>query len=270
MKKLNTNNVGRMPLWESDLDWIQAGYTEPITALVSELGLSKSYFAITGCVPYKPDIKTLAMPAGWFWWNGQILPVRELKATDVLSYTNPVVRLTKVIYTDPDGARNFIHTDLSTENISNVWQDDYLTPTVVERSAGFTSGIRLGIGAWTLRDILLHHTAENESEWMSGHSGDLEFKRVGRLVVLKGIATDVTTTSQPIDEGFPIPLGEKAVLKVADNVDDMAIYINGSGELICYSPHGGQGEPVLTGMMYMSATPYQATDPNTINDNPES
>lgn len=269
MKKLNTNNAGRMPLWQADLDWIQKGYTEPLTALVEELGLSKSYFAITGCVPYKPNIKTLAMPAGWFWWNGQILPVRELKATDVLSYTNPVVRLTRVTYTNPEGSRNFIHADLSTENVSNVWQDDYLSPTVVERSAGFTAGVRLGIGAWTLRDILMRHTAENESDWIAGHSGDLEFKRVGRLVVLKGIATNVRADTQPVDEGFPIPLGDKAILKVPDGPDDMSIYINSSGELICCS-HGGQGEPVLTGLLYMAATPYQATDPNTIDDNPQS
>ena len=269
MKKLNTNNAGRMPLWQADLDWMQAGYTEPLTALVKELGLSKQYFAITGCVPYKPNVKTLAMPAGWFWWNGQILPVRELQATDVLSYTNPVVRLTKATYTNPEGTRNFIHPDLSTETVSNVWQDDYLTPTVVERSAGFTSGVRLGIGAWTLRDILMHHTAENESDWMQGHSGDLEYKRVGRMVVLRGIATNVDTTTQPVDEGFPIPLGGQAVLKIPDNNSDMQIYINGSGDLVCYS-QGGQGEPSLTGMMYLAATPYQATDPNTINDNPQS
>lgn len=268
MKKLNTNNVGRMPLWEADLDWMQAGYTEPITALVAELGLSKSYFAITGCVPYKPDIKTLAMPAGWFWWNGQILPVRELQATDVLSYTNPVVRLTKVTYTNPDGARGFIKTDLTTQNVSDVWQDDYLTPTVVERSAAFTAGVRLGIGAWTLRDILMHHIAENESDWMSGHSGDLEYKIVGRIVILSGFASQISTTTQPIDEGFPIPLGGVAMLHTPANEGDITIKINSNGELICHSRTGEQSGPVLTGMMYMAATPYQATDPNTINDNP--
>lgn len=270
MKKLNTNNVGRMPLWEADLDWMQAGYTEPITALVAELGLSKSYFAITGCVPYKPDIKTLAMPAGWFWWNGQILPVRALQATDVLSFTNPVVRLTKVTYTNPDGARGFIKTDLTTQQVSDVWQDDYLTPTVVERSAAFTAGVRLGIGAWTLRDILLHHNAENESGWISGESGDLEFKRVGRMVVLRGIATNVTTTMQAVDTGFPVPISGDAVLHLATQPDDLNIRIGSNGQLYCWSQTGGQGDPLLTGMMYMAATPYQETDPNTINDNPQS
>lgn len=270
MKKLNTNNAGRMPLWQADLDWIQAGFTEPITAIVGELGLSKEYFIITGCSVYKPDKSHMAMDAGWFWWNGQILPVRALASTDIGGFTNPVVRLTKVTYTDTAGARNFILSDLSTETVSNVWQDDYLTPTVVERSAAFTAGVRLGIGAWTLRDIIQHHYSENESDWISGHSGDLYFKRVGRMVILSGIATNVSATTQPVDEGFPVPLGGLAVLHTDANTDDFLIYINGNGELICCSRTGGQGEPRLTGMMYMAATPYQATDQNTINDNPHS
>lgn len=259
MKKLNTNNAGRMPLWQADLDWIQKGYTEPLTALVEELGLSKSYFAITGCVPYKPNIKTLAMPAGWFWWNGQILPVRELKATDVLSYTNPVVRLTRVTYTNPEGARNFIHADLSTENVSNVWQDDYLSPTVVERSAGFTSGVRLGIGAWTLRDILMHHTAENESDWIvtSDGSQTLEFKRIGRIVTLRGTVDEGVNYT-----GLPAPIQGETYIPTSGGT----ISIRSNGTMVWM----GTQEDRVSGIMYLAATPYQATDPNTIDDNPQS
>ena len=256
MKKLNTNNAGRMPLWQADLDWMQAGYTEPLTALVKELGLSKSYFAIAGCVPYKPDVKRLAMPAGWFWWNGQILPVRELQATDVQAFTNPVVRLTKVTYTNPDGARNFIHPDLSTENISNVWQDDYLAPTVVERSAGFTSGVRLGIGAWTLRDILTHYNAENESDWAftSDGSQTLEFKRVGRIVTLRGIVNEGV-----IYTGMPAPIQGETCISTSGGT--ISVQSNGTMRWT------GTQEDRVTGAMYLAATPYQATDPNTINDN---
>lgn len=267
MKKLNTNSVGRMPLWQADLNWMQSAYTEPLTALIGELGLSKEYFVITGCVPYKPNAKTLAMPAGWFWWNGQILPVRALPATDALSFTNPVVQLTRVANVNPDGARSFIHADLSTETIGNVWQDDYLAPAVVERSAGFTGGVRLGVGAWTLRDILMHHTAENESEWMNGHSGNLQFKRLGQMVVLKGTAS-VSDSSQPIDEGFPPPLAGMAMLHPL-HLGDINVYFNEQGQLVCHGT--GQTLPLsvtLTGMTYMAATPYQASDPNTINDNP--
>jgi hypothetical protein len=265
MKELNINNTGRMPLWQKDLDWMQKGYTEPLMALVSELGLSKDYFIITGCSPYRPSQSKLAMNAGWFWYGGKILPVRPLPATSVNQYTNPMVKLSLVHYSDPNGARAFIHADQTTGNVENVWQDDYLAPTVVERSKVVQHGVLIGVGAWTLRDILMHHTAENESDWISGRSGDLEFKRIGRMVVLRGIATDVKTNFQPVDEGFPIPLAGRATLQVPNAPGDFNIYINSNGELVCQST-GGQGEPTLTGLMYMAETPYQVTDHNTITD----
>ena len=271
MKTLNTNIVGRMPLWQADIDFLQQGWQEVVTAIVHELGMEKRYFVITGCVPYKPSQKFIQMPAGWVWWNGRILPVRALPATDVTSYANPVVRLASVTQNYiQDGARSFVKADLTTQQVTNVWQDDYLVPTVVERGAAFTSGIRLGIGCWTLKDMLSHSKAEAESDWISGESGDLEFKRVGRMVVLRGIATNVTTTMQAVDTGFPVPISGDAVLHLATQPDDLNIRIGSNGQLYCWSQTGGQGDPLLTGMMYMAATPYQATDPNTINDNPQS
>lgn len=264
MKKLNTNNSGRMPLWQKDLDWMQKGYTEPLEALVGELGLSKDYFIITGCSPYMPDLSNLAMNAGWFWYNGRILPVRPLPPSDVTRFSNPVVMLTLVEYSDPLGARAFIKADQTVENVDDVWKDDYLSPSIVERNA-VVHGVRIGVGAWTLRDILAHRTEENESDWTPGQNGDLEFKRIGRQVVLRGRAANVTTSIQPVDRGFPIPLAGKAVLAIADKPGDFNIYINGQGELVCQS-NGGQGEPDLTGLTYIAFSPYMATDPNTIID----
>ncbi len=260
MKKINTNSVGRMPLWQSDLDWMQRGYTEPLEAIVQELGMPQEYFPITGCVPYKPDIKTLAMPAGWFWWNGQILPVRALQATDVLSFDNPVVRLTKITYTNPNGSRSFIKPDLSTQLVSNVWQDDYLTPTVVERDADFNSGVRLGIGAWTLRDIIAHRSEDNESDWMNT-SGSVQFKRIGRIVMLKG----GIFVSSPCT-GLPQPVLDPTVVAISD-VDK---YVSIQGDTLTYhNEDSGLVLPfILYGQTYIAATPYQPTDPNTINDNP--
>lgn len=269
MKKLNVNNAGRMPLWQDDLAWMQASYTDAIEAIVSELGLGKGYFIIKGCSPYHPsgNQKFIAMDAGWFYFGGRVLPVRALAATDITSYRIPMVRLSKVTNFDANGARNFIRPDLSTQAVANVWQDDYLQPSIVEcYDVSFTGGVRLGVGAWTLSDILAHNKVDAESDWIQSRSGDLEFKCIGRMVVLRGIATDVTGTVTAVDEGLPIPLGGQANLHIPNAPGDFWIYVNGSGELICYST-GGQGEPTLTGMMYMAATPYNATDPNTINDN---
>lgn len=263
MKKLNINNAGRMPLWQKDLEFIQKGYTEPLEALIGELGMSKEYFIITGCSPYKPDNSHIAMGRGWFYYGGRILPVRPLPPTSIASFTNPMVRLVPVTYSDPAGARNFIHADQTTESVSDVWQDDYLQPTVVERSMGFVGGVRLGVGAWTLRDILAN---SHESPWMSGTSGSLQFKRIDRMVLLKGWAANVSPNPVAVDDGFPVPLGGMAMLRTNAGSEDFLIYINGQGELICQSI-GGDGEPTLTGMMYMSETPYRPTDTNTINDN---
>ncbi len=267
MKKLNINNAGRMPLWQKDLEFIQKGYTEPLEALIGELGMSKEYFIITGCSPYKPDNSHIAMGRGWFYYGGRILPVRPLPPTSIASFTNPMVRLVPVTYSDPAGARNFIHADQTTESVSDVWQDDYLQPTVVDRSMGFVGGVRLGVGAWTLRDILANRNADAESGWTPSRSGCMQFKRVGRMVVLKGIVPYVSNTYNRVDDGFPLPLGGLAVLHTSTANGDILIQVNESGELICYSRDYTGNDPEITGMMYMSETPYRPTDPNTINDN---
>lgn len=253
MKKLETNSAGRMPLWQSDIKFIQDGFKEAIEAIVAELGLSKSYFAISGCSPYKPATNTLAMPAGWFWWGGEILPVRALPTTNVTSFTNPVVKLTRTTYYDPNGAKDFIHADLTTENVANVWRDDYLTPTVVERSAAYNSGIRLGVGAWTLRDIIKYNHAEAESGWIDTSSEDVQFKRIGRLVVLRGIVYD-----NDIITGLPTPIQNDTYLSTPSGY----LHINnGSGTW------RGEQEDRISGLIYVAATQYEIRDTNTINDN---
>lgn len=258
MKKLNTNIVGRMPLWQADIDFLQQGWQEVVTAIVRELGLEKKYFVLTGCVPFKPSAKFLQMPAGWVWWNGRILPVRALPATDVTSFANPVVRLASVTQNYiQDGARNFVKVDQTVQQVTTVWQDDYITPTVVERSATATSGIRLGIGCWTLKDMLAHSKAEAESDWTytSDGSNTLSFKRVGRIVSLRGIVEEGVAYS-----GLPAPIQGET-------------YIPSKGGTICIRSNGemvwiGTQEDRVNGIMYMAATPYTEDDPNTIDDNP--
>lgn len=273
MKTLNTNKAGRMPLWQDDLNWMQASYKEAIEAIVGELGLAKDYFIISGCSPYNPgnNQKFIAMNAGWFWYGGEILPVRALSSTDITSYTNPMVRLTRVSYTNPDGARNFIKPDLTTQAVSNVWQDDYLQPSIVECSAVggntpvFTSGVRLGIGAWTLSDIIAHNKQDNESDWISSEEGYAQYKRIGRIVILKGEAY-LNNGLSAADGGFPVPLGGRAIIRAyTGHEDDFGIEIRSGGELFCYGSFSA--DVFLDGMTYIAATPYQETDQHTINDN---
>lgn len=262
MKKLNINDAGRMPLWQKDLEFIQEGLTEPLEALVGELGMAKDYFIITGCTPYKPDNNHIAMGRGWFYYGGRILPVRQLPPTSVASFTNPMVRLVPVTYANPAGARSFIRADQTSETVTDVWRDDYLQPSVVERSMGFSGGVRLGVGAWTLRDIIAN---SNESPWHQGSDGNMEYKRIGQMVVVRGYAPNVTTFS-PYDKGFPAPLAGTVTLHVPYLKGHLTITINGNGEMYCRASDG-QGELILIDMTYVAETPYRATDINTINDN---
>lgn len=268
MKKINTNNVGRMPFWQSDLAWIQAGYTEPLEAIVEELGFPQSYFPITGCVPSKPNIKTLAMRAGWFWWNGEILPVRALQTTDVLSFTDPVVRLTKVTYFDTNGSRSFIKTDLSSQQVSNVWQDDYLTPEVVERSASFDSGVRLGIGVWTLRDILKRYIGDCESDWRETSNQYVQYKIAGKFVTIWGALINMSeaVTGLPQPEVYPLYIWENP------SDTDHYLVITQNGEMVYNNPHNNSipfsfALHVMNGFTYLAKNPYiNYVDPNIIID----
>lgn len=253
-----------MPLWQADLDWMQQSFTETIQMLVAELGKTSSYFIIKGCSPYKPGAKYLAMDAGWFYWNGEILPVRALSQTDVSSYQNPVVRLTRVAYNNPSGERQFIKPDLTTQTVSNVWKDDYLSPSVVERSASFNNGIRLGVGAWTLSDIIRYHSMPNESGWIMTSNGDTEYKRIGQLVLLRGCVDSENSVQTPSTTGLPAPIVNTAYLPLPGRTQ--FIKIDSSGQLFLYDRVGI--EPSTDGLMYVAASPYQLTDHNTINDNP--
>ena len=254
MKRLNTNNAGRMPLWQADLDWLQQAYTEPIEVLIKELKIdSRHWTPVTGCKVTKTD-QTIAMSAGWFWWDGELLPVRELKAVGTNSFTNPVVHLEKVAFSNPDGARNFIHADLTPVTVTDVWQDDYLQPTIVERSATFTTGVHILPGSQTLVDQLKIRIAGNESEWRSSELGAISFKRIGRMVVLKGATPGTymgTPPAIPLDGGFPEPLGGKASLFTIGS-DEVEVYIQGT---TLYATGAGAGEKPLDGMMYMAEQP---------------
>ena len=268
MKRINTNSNGRMPLWQKDLDWLQRGYTEPIEALIASLGLPMTHFVVSGCVPYRPNPARIAMPAGWFCWGGEILPVKSLAPTSVAGFTDPVVRLTRVAFAHPDGARPFVRPDLTTQQVGNVWQDDYLRPSVAERSASFISGVRLGTGAWTLADIISHRNREGESPWVSltGNGYSVQYKHIGRHVVVKGMLASETPC-----RGMPLPLTDPTVLSYTD-ADH---YILIEGDAITYYGGVGQGlippTTYINGLSYIADTPYLEpdTDPNTISDEPQ-
>lgn len=285
MKKLNTNNTGRMPLWQADLDWIQQAYTGPIEAIVRELHPGQDYFAlITGCNVVKTS-QTISMSAGWFFWHEEILPVRALPETDITSFNDAVVHLERVAFSNPDGARNFIHADQSTELVEDVWQDDYIQPTVVERNDSFTTGVHILHGARTLFDEIKARITDSESGWIQSTSGEMAYKRIGRMVVLRGRPPRYSTiivpdyndpqispgNYEPVDGGFPEPVrrvthygdtdiihpGEAVLVPFIDN-EHLRVYIHGTYLYCVVRDDTGLSlsPPDLTGMMYMAEDSY--------------
>lgn len=253
MKKLNINNAGRMPLWQTDLDWMQQSYTEIIHELVKELANTGSYmFPVSGCrVTYNEGTGTVSMTAGWFWWDGELLPVRALPATP-LEAANPhlaAVHLTRVTNHPEAGARNFIGPDLAPVAVADTWQDDYLQPEACLRNDTFASGVTICPGAWTLHDRL----QLSESSWTEGTHGNLQYKRIGRMVVLKG--TVYVSGTNPWETGLPAPIGGMAILHIGQLTTDLQIYVDADGGIFCKADTGTTTLFNVTGMTYMSAEP---------------
>lgn len=277
MKKLNTNNTGRMPLWQADLDWLQQAYTEPIEAIINELARADGayMFPVSGC---KVVISggTIAMSAGWFWWNGELLPVRALAATSISGLTNPVVWLRRVTHADPDGSRNFIQADQSAVLVSDVWQDDYLHPEASAYSASHPDGVLLKPGAWTLADRIKKHAAGLDSGWKTftytdaatGNTTNCKYRQIGQTVVFECLNLQVypvsPNTTEKVAE-LPPPLCSTSSYFI--HLDrDHYFYLKPDGSLWMhhYETNGdiGEGNYLTVNIgnwSYTAAEPYAPT-----------
>lgn len=276
MKRLNTNNTGRMPMWQKDLDFIQEAFTEPIMAILQELKIDNRYMMpVTGCkVTVDANARTVSMSAGWFWWDGELLPVHALASTpwpEGVEVAHAVgVHLTRVTNPIAEGARNFIHADLTIETVADVWQDDYAEPEACTYTSSYPSGVTLRPDARTLFDDIKLRLTDSESGWNTIYGADpigVSFKRIGRMVVLRGTVFS-QTDSTPITLGLPVPLGGYAALHHAVSASDLSLHVTGDGGLVVEAhPEGGVPLMVsLTGMMYMAEEPYISvpTDMNVI------
>lgn len=261
MKKLNTNNAGRMPLWQADLDWMQQSYTETIAELFKVLGMDTPYFVVTGCQVTHAD--GISITGGLIWWNGELLPVRPFSSDTTPS---PFLRLTRVSYNPEAGARNFIGPDMSPVAVADTWQDDYIQPELLTHYSPTDDGegVYIRAGALTLREIMARRIAGGESGWQNTQSeisaDDVQFKRIGRMVVLKGTVLVRDGSATPMVEGLPVPL-TPTYLVYSELTHGVTVSVNAQGKLNCVSVIDLATYRV-DGMMYMAAEPYNPPFPN--------
>jgi len=260
MKKININSIGRMPFIQKDIEFLMSDPRELFPAMVKELGLGqKQYFVISGC-RITVTANRLTMTPGWAYHNGEVLPVRGLTNVDVSSITGTrYVVLTKTTYYDPNGARSFKKPDQTTVNKTDVWQDDYLSPTVT--NAASASGFCIEQGAWTLAERLRKGIAD-DSGWIL--TGDIYYRRVGRTVFLKGHHHDdgLVGYTNHLIASVPAPAeGESYFPPTAANVS--MVKIDSSGNLTVSGSAGAHY--YFNHIVYMTDSVYTDTDDKTYN-----
>lgn len=185
MKKLNINNIGRMPFLQKDLEFMTEDITRFIEDVALELGMKTKYFIITGCqITIKGN--NLSMTPGWAYYNGEILPVRGLDSVDVSSIDgDKYVKLVKVNYNDPNGARKFKKTDETEELVTDVWQDNYLNPVV--GGSFLINEFAIKQNPWTLKDHIIKGV-NDDSGWKVNDI--VSWRKIGNIVFLSGFYFD--------------------------------------------------------------------------------
>ncbi|MDD4141600.1 MAG: hypothetical protein PHR20_02240 [Bacteroidales bacterium] len=250
-----------MPIWQKDLNFIQNAPKEILLALIAELGLDVDDFIITGCQITIAD-GTIAMTSGLAYYNGEILPVQAMTAT---AYTGtPRIKLDKVTNYNSEGARNFVANNSSTIARADVWQDDYLIGAVITSSYASTYRLAITEGAWTLVERIQKRVLQ-ESNWVevqntSTHVGRIKYKRVGKLVQVKGSASnDATGTglgSINIASALPIPAsGATRFPAIESGTTSIIITATGAMNVITTSD-----TVVLNHIIYMSEFAYDGSN----------
>lgn len=263
MKKLNINNAGRMPLWQADLDWMQQSYTEAIANLFEVLGTDTPYFVVTGCQVTHAD-GGISITEGLIWWDGELLPVRPFSSDETPS---PWLRLTRVTNNPTAGARNFIGSDLAPVAVADTWQDDYIQPELLTHYSPTDEGegVYIRPGALTLREIMARRIAGAESGWQNTQSeistDDVQFKRIGQMVVLKGDVSVRDGSAMPMVEGLPVPL-TPTFLVYSELEHGITVSVNAQGKLNCVSVSDYLDTYRVDGLMYMAAETYNTPFPH--------
>lgn len=253
MKTLKTYADGRMPVWQGDIAFLQTATKEVLLSLISELGLGKTNFIITGCQITQAN-GTVAMTAGWVYLKGDILPVQALSQS--FSGT-PLIKLTKVERFEGQKTFNVNNTAVTRD----VYQNDYVQGTVLPTSTSETYDFAIRQGAWTLAERL-QKGINDESGWIEcGYGyGVVSYKRCGRMVQLKGNAFNDaiggTFTNATVATNLPIPAAGESLFSQQEDGTSV-IKIDANGNLIITS---STSRVWFNHIVYLAETNYVNTN----------
>ena len=228
MKTLQTYlNEGRMPLWQTDFNFLQESHREVLLAIINEMGMGKDNFIITGC-SITLENGFVSMTSGWAYYRGEIIPVRALSAT---SYTgsNPIIYLTKTSNYDTDGDKGFVNSENSI-SIQHTYIDNYLAPAVATSQTTYYLDVQQGF--WTLTDRLRHNVELAETDWIQSSVYEVYYKRVGRVVYLRGYVFNDALTGFNNDEVADVPIPDQGTLYFPGHFDTETIQVSSTGKLI--------------------------------------
>ncbi len=236
MKKLNISNVGRMPLLQKDLEFMTEDYRTFLQDMIGMLGFDNDCFIISGCRINDSDGK-LSMTSGWAYYQGEILPVKELKEGNIQSQNNIYVKLNKKTHFDPSGSRMFQKYDGSSTYIQNIWQDNYLNPEVVYSAE--SPGFYIQKDPWTLLERIQQATTIHDSGWQKVQlkkegEGFLFYRCLGNMVYLFGSWIS-SAESEPEDNvvlcNLPAPEYDAVFPTLKNETGSEYIVISTNGEL---------------------------------------
>lgn len=190
MKKLNITEDSLMPFWMKDLDYMQQGFAEAIGSVIEGLGLGDKDMLISGC-----DVKysngKVSMTTGWCYYEGEILKVDAMAET-TCSVTKPLVRLEKKRRSDSSGNRQIV---CSGETLmSDVYEEWYLEPSLVDDRDLIGYRLAIGEGAWRLGERIMHMSKAMDSGLkkivVDHYIGRAEYRMIGGVVQLYGYVTN--------------------------------------------------------------------------------
>lgn len=251
MKKLKLTEGSLTPFWMKDLEYMQTGFEEAIGSVIEGLGLGGKNMLISGC-----DVKysngKVSMTTGWCYYEGEILKVDAMAETSC-NDSMPRVKLDKKRRSDSSGTRQIV---CSGETLmSDVYEEWYLEPSLVDDSD--LSGYRLAIGegAWRLGERIMHMSKVQDSGLkkivVDSYNSTAEYRMIGGVVQLYGnVKNDIIGAGVKglIAKNMPRPAKS---IKFADFAIDTMGQMTGTSD---------QDVINLDGLMYLATPEYANED----------